>query len=88
VILSHEFFVSFLPVAKLTVTQMKSIRLTCIRSRAVHAYAKKLSIVGYDASPFFATRSHHGWDKHGSAFAAVVVIVQYQMDLGSPIFAV
>ena len=30
----------------------------------------------------------HGWDKHGSAFAAVVVIVQYQMDLGSPIFAV
>jgi hypothetical protein len=38
-------------------TQMKSVRLTCIRSRAVHAYAKKLSIVGYPASPFFATHS-------------------------------
>jgi hypothetical protein len=30
----------------------------------------------------------HGWDKHKSALMAVVVIVQYQMDLGSPIFAV
>jgi hypothetical protein len=39
----------------------------------------------------FSILSHmftHGWDKHGSAFTAVVVIVQYQMDNGSPIFTV
>lgn len=29
----------------------------------------------------------YGFDKHKIAFEAVVVIVQYQMDLGSPIFA-
>jgi hypothetical protein len=39
----------------------------------------------------FSILSHtftHGWDKHGSAFTEVVVIVQYQMDNGSPIFTV
>ena len=30
----------------------------------------------------------HGWDKHKLAFEAVVVIVQYQMENGSPIFCV
>jgi hypothetical protein len=30
----------------------------------------------------------HGFDKHTFVFEAVVVIVQYQMDNGSPIFAV
>jgi hypothetical protein len=29
----------------------------------------------------------HGYDKHKLVFEAVVVIVQYQMDNGSPIFA-
>jgi hypothetical protein len=30
----------------------------------------------------------HGFDKHGFALEAVVVIVQYQMGNGSPIFKV
>jgi hypothetical protein len=33
-------------IAQLTVTQMKLIHLTCIRSRAVLAYAKKFPIIG------------------------------------------
>jgi hypothetical protein len=30
----------------------------------------------------------HGWDKHEDALWAVAGIVQYQMDLGSPIYCV
>ena len=30
----------------------------------------------------------HGSEKHGSPFEAVVVLVQYQMENGSPLFAV
>jgi hypothetical protein len=30
----------------------------------------------------------HGFEKHGFALEAVVVIVQYQMDNGSPIYKV
>jgi hypothetical protein len=30
----------------------------------------------------------HGFDKHGFAFEAVVVIIQYQMENGSPIYKV
>jgi hypothetical protein len=44
-------------IKQLTVTtQMNLIRLICIRSRAVHAYAKKHSIVGCGASIFLFIR--------------------------------
>jgi hypothetical protein len=34
------------------------------------------------------TFRHGGMDEHKHVFEAVVVIVQYQMDNGSPIFAI